>query len=377
MWRAWPCWSARRWSWPDIGTSIRTPSSISCGDTAEPFYDSETRETYRLIDVRAAIDSLQIQDDFGSSPAAAHDLGELTTTRLLAGAIGHSADVDYFTFVAGATGQATLTASGLSQPQWQLVDGASGQGTQFSFDVSAGQRYTFELGSGAGAGAYQLQLELGAATRSAPTWESSTTCGSTSQQIDGQATYGLDSGPRRVVDHRRGRRSQGGRNPLGIVRARPLGGAPPTAKAQPVSTLPQRRTSPISSASRAGQARVDLVAINLVRRSVGNRILVHDAGGEDSIRFLRRRRPAAAVDQRPGVPPGRPNRWMLAGGASDHLIDRGRVRSNAQRSTARGATIEADGWTLVTGAFFDHRVWRPNRAIAPNCMAVMAEIRSP
>lgn len=133
-------------------------------NTAQVFYDTATNADYFRIDVRAAIDSLlSPTDDYGSTAATAHSLGTLTGTTRLSGQIERSGDVDFFTFVAGQTGTARLnlqSASGLQAVSQVVgVDSTLAQGAR-TFEVVAGQRYTFSVSAQSGTGAYDFSLSL-------------------------------------------------------------------------------------------------------------------------------------------------------------------------------------------------------------------------
>ena len=132
--------------------------------TADVFYDTATNADYFRIDVRAAIDSLMtVADDFGSTAETAHSLGSLSGTTRLAGRIERGGDLDFFTFVASQTGSVRLDLQ--SGPGVQAVSQVIGvhssadQGVR-TFEVTAGQHYTFSVAAQSGTGSYDVGLSL-------------------------------------------------------------------------------------------------------------------------------------------------------------------------------------------------------------------------
>ena len=131
--------------------------------TADIFYDAATSASYHRINVRAALDALMPADDYGSTVATAHALGVLDSNVRFSGQIGTLEDVDFFTFVAGATGTAsfTLAANDGFLASWEVAGGVGTQdGNTLAMDVIAGQSYTVSLQSSAAIGKYDVELEL-------------------------------------------------------------------------------------------------------------------------------------------------------------------------------------------------------------------------
>ena len=91
-------------------------------------------------------------DDYGSTSAAAFNLGTLSGPTTTNGVIGRLTDVDCFTFTAGASGKVTFTATcgaGMT-PSWQVWGATplAGQAAgAVAFNVVAGQTYTIGLSS--------------------------------------------------------------------------------------------------------------------------------------------------------------------------------------------------------------------------------------
>jgi hypothetical protein len=135
--------------------------------TADTIYDSSTAQSYHRLNLGRAIDTIMPADDFGSNQSTAHSLGTITDTHSLSGTISTLQDHDWFTFTAGETGSLTIeiAATGDLLPEWQPsaainVHNAPGG---ISFDVIAGQTYTFGLTTNDGLGHYTLDFDLDSA----------------------------------------------------------------------------------------------------------------------------------------------------------------------------------------------------------------------
>ncbi|MEM6798530.1 MAG: S8 family serine peptidase [Planctomycetota bacterium] len=138
--------------------------------TSDTINDAATGLSYSRLNVEAAIDALMPTDDYGSSQAAAYNLGtisgSLSTSSLMSmnGVISTLTDSDYFTFTAGTTGTVTFTASNTTHDldaTWQGFGGvgwSDSTGDVYTMNVVAGQQYTVSLGSGDGLGYYNLDV---------------------------------------------------------------------------------------------------------------------------------------------------------------------------------------------------------------------------
>lgn len=129
-------------------------------NTADTIYDSATNQSYKRLNLERALQAIMPTDDYGSTADAAHQLGTIVSTASVDGTIGRLDDRDFFRFTAGSTGRVTLTANRIDAA-WQYgSSGANIQGNRLSFDVVAGQTYTFGLGSGSGIGHYTIDVEV-------------------------------------------------------------------------------------------------------------------------------------------------------------------------------------------------------------------------
>lgn len=135
-------------------------------NTADVIHDTATNADYFRIDVAAAIDSLvsggNRSDDYGSGIDTAYALGTVSGVASVSGRIERAGDSDYFSFVAGSTGQVRLTlqASGLTPTvQFAGVQASSQQGLT-TLNAVAGQRYVFSVGSQAGTGSYDIGISI-------------------------------------------------------------------------------------------------------------------------------------------------------------------------------------------------------------------------
>jgi subtilisin family serine protease len=129
--------------------------------TADTFYDAATSLNYKRLNLARAIDALMPADDYGSTAAAAYNLGTMNGSTSTSGLIGQLTDVDCFKFTAASSGRVMFTATGSAgmNPSWQvwgatpLSNSAAGA---ISFNVIAGQTYTVGIGSSSGMGSYEL-----------------------------------------------------------------------------------------------------------------------------------------------------------------------------------------------------------------------------
>ena len=130
--------------------------------TADQIWDSHTNASYHKLNIANAIDSL-ITDAHGDSTATATNLGQLSNVSTISGNIGKLIDADHFSFIADEAGTVTLTIDTTHDldPQWN-VSGASFQvnGDQVTFDVQAGQQYSFSLGTSNGIGYYDIDVDF-------------------------------------------------------------------------------------------------------------------------------------------------------------------------------------------------------------------------
>jgi subtilisin family serine protease len=131
--------------------------------TATSFFDAATNQSYKRINLASAIDTLMSADDFGSTVATAHDLGELDGTSQVQGRIGTTTDADYFRFTAAGAGTVsfTVTTHGTLDHVWDAAGGAvsGASGETYTFNVVAGQTYTIGISSSAGVGNYELAVD--------------------------------------------------------------------------------------------------------------------------------------------------------------------------------------------------------------------------
>lgn len=133
-------------------------------DTAGSLTDAQTNRIYRQLDLAAAIDAVMPDDDYGSSPGEAWDMGVLTGDVSFDGFIGTLTDADYFSFTAGASGTVSLRvdASHHLDVAWHTPDGtlAVDDAGRMVLDVDQGQTYSFGISTRDGLGYYSLVAEL-------------------------------------------------------------------------------------------------------------------------------------------------------------------------------------------------------------------------
>ncbi len=128
--------------------------------TADTFFDSATNLNYKRLNLSRAIDTLMPVDDYGSTAAAAHNLGTMTGPLNASGKIAKLNDVDCFKFTASSTGTVTFsaTASAGMTAGWQVWGATATPGAPgtLTFSVVAGQTYTIGISTSTGLGNYSL-----------------------------------------------------------------------------------------------------------------------------------------------------------------------------------------------------------------------------
>jgi subtilisin family serine protease len=132
--------------------------------TADTFFDAFTNQSYKRLNLGRAIDVLMPADDFGSTAAAAYNLGSMTGPLSINGKIAKLNDVDCFSFTAATTGKVTFSAtcSAGMTPTWQVWNATAlpGSAGTVSFNVVAGQTYTVGISSPASLGSYALTGQM-------------------------------------------------------------------------------------------------------------------------------------------------------------------------------------------------------------------------
>ncbi len=137
--------------------------------TADTLFDAVSNLSYKRLNLSRAIDALMPADDYGSSMAAAYNMGTISSSGMeMSGAIAKVGDVDYFTFTAGVTGTVSFDVTGMREsmtPAWQVYGAtpmaavaAAASGSELSFAVKAGQSYTVSLASLGGLGHYDFEM---------------------------------------------------------------------------------------------------------------------------------------------------------------------------------------------------------------------------
>ncbi|MGD9646179.1 MAG: S8 family serine peptidase [Pirellulales bacterium] len=135
-------------------------------NTADTVFDPVTGATYARLNVDRAIDTLMPVNQNGSA-AAARALGMVVDSFSVDDLMARLADRDYFSFTAARSGKLSITldTADALRPTWALEGGGGtvdASGLVFTFDVVAGQDYTFDLGTAGSIGHYQLNAALAA-----------------------------------------------------------------------------------------------------------------------------------------------------------------------------------------------------------------------
>lgn len=136
---------------------------------ADTLFDATTNLSYKRLNLQKAVNALMPSDDYGSTVGAAHNLGTISSSTNLSGAIGNKSDADYFTFTAGTTGNFTFNVTNSQQElaaSWQAYAAngtvlATQNSNSVTFAVTAGQTYTVRLTTTAGVGRYTFTASTG------------------------------------------------------------------------------------------------------------------------------------------------------------------------------------------------------------------------
>ncbi|MGC4005137.1 MAG: S8 family serine peptidase [Pirellulales bacterium] len=140
-------------------------------NTADTFYDSVTRLSYKRLNVERAIDSIIPADEFGNTISTASVQNALGRGGSISGIVNTVTDKDYFTFTATASGNLGLasTTNGDLAMRYELVS-SSGTTTinasTATLNVVAGQTYTIGVSTRAGIGRYTLSTTFTASANS-------------------------------------------------------------------------------------------------------------------------------------------------------------------------------------------------------------------
>lgn len=166
--------------------------------TADIIHDAVTNADYYKVNLQRALDVL-MSDDYGNTVGTAEDLGSVTSTESVTGYLHNAQDVDAFSFVAANSGRVSLVvdpSSGLSPALSIPGVTATQSGSTWTFDVQAGQRYSFILSSTTGAGSYAIDVELEAVPWETPPSDLGTITQQTLNNVDvaGEAWYQITAG---------------------------------------------------------------------------------------------------------------------------------------------------------------------------------------
>lgn len=136
-------------------------------DSADPVYDAATDRIYRHLDLSAALRAVMPDDDFGSTPAEAWNMGRLSNNTTVDGLVSTLTDVDYFSFTAGVSGKVTLSADTSHDLDiaWHLpdTDYRVDKNGRISLNVELGENYVFGVSTHDGLGFFTLDVEVSGA----------------------------------------------------------------------------------------------------------------------------------------------------------------------------------------------------------------------
>ncbi|MBA4104690.1 MAG: hypothetical protein C0485_02950 [Pirellula sp.] len=136
---------------------------------ADTLFDDATNLSYKRLNLQKAVDALMPSDDYGSTAATAYNLGTISASSNVNGAIGSKSDADFFKFTAGTTGNFTFNVTNPQQElaaSWQAYAAngtvlATQNANGLTFAVTAGQTYTVRLTTTGGVGRYTFTASAG------------------------------------------------------------------------------------------------------------------------------------------------------------------------------------------------------------------------
>ena len=131
--------------------------------TSESVFDSATDQYYQRLDLQAAVQYALPADDAGDTPDTARHIGTIFDAQGMDGMFTSTADRDYWTFVAGETGEVELTFNNYDAAEVhpQLAGASRGDSADtLRFDVVAGESYSLLLENSGGIGRYAANFEL-------------------------------------------------------------------------------------------------------------------------------------------------------------------------------------------------------------------------
>ena len=136
--------------------------------TADDVYDPVTDQTYLRVNLDEALKQALPTDLVGDDIASAEDLGEIDSGRTISGWINSAVDRDVFTFTSQQSGTVRVATEELLDGMTVTHVGGSESGSDFTFEVIAGEQYAVEFAAGDLPGSFQTQIEFTAAPVIAP-----------------------------------------------------------------------------------------------------------------------------------------------------------------------------------------------------------------
>jgi hypothetical protein len=162
-------------------------------ETADRIFDPITNGHYYRVNLERALARV-IPDLNDNTPQTATAMGVLRGGEQLIGTIGRLNDIDYFSFTAALTGRVEFQINATHQldPIIRVLGTeVRVQGDRVSFDVQAGEKYTFSISTRVGNGHYTIQTDLKTGP-AAVSWGQVSFL-QTRQQISGESTFQLQA----------------------------------------------------------------------------------------------------------------------------------------------------------------------------------------
>ncbi len=272
-------------------------------NTGDEIFDAETGNTYRRLNLQAAIDDIMANintvdaetvDDFGSTAADAHNLGVVSGGESISGVLETTGDQDYFTFTATGNGTATFTAevSTAVDAQWQ-VDGAGIQATgdALQLEVVEGNTYTFAISSSTGNGNYTItsafEAEALPPVEVAPVvseWGVIAQRLASGENIDGEARYAFAASSDGLLTIEAALAHADGNVNLELYSNGELVGSSQNALNQRID-IEAYEGQVFELRATGSHDQVDLRVTNMIRVEAG-RVTVNGTAGDDSFGFV-------------------------------------------------------------------------------------------
>ena len=132
-------------------------------ETADEVYDSVTDQTYLRVNLDEALKQALPEDLVGDDVATAENLGDLESGRTINGWANSAVDRDVYSFTTEQSGTVRVVSDELLSGMTVQRVGGDESGSDFTFEVVAGEQYEVEFAAGDLPGSFQTRFEFIAA----------------------------------------------------------------------------------------------------------------------------------------------------------------------------------------------------------------------